>query len=184
MNTVWPEHVQGILTLYLGRKLRFDDIFFEQYKKSFHLNQSVGLETLETGCGLGALLRSCINGIPMRISLHSTGTAILYRLQKKTSWELILAESLFLLKINIFPAETYFIAGNEYENSTFIRQNQSQPHRYPSELLAFLFLTYYICSFPLSEGAAGDFVPVRAAAVATRTDKAFSSQSGSSLKSS
>ena len=130
------------------------------------------------------LLRSCINGIPMRISLHSTGTAILYRLQKKTSWELILAEGLFLLKINIFPAETYFIAGNEYENSIFIRQNQSQPRRYPSELLAFLFLTYYICSFPLSEGAAGDFVPVRAAAVATRTDKAFSSQSGSSLKSS
>lgn len=55
MNTVWSEHVQGILTLYLSRKLRFDDIFFEQYKKSFHLDQSVGLETLEIGCGPGAL---------------------------------------------------------------------------------------------------------------------------------
>lgn len=55
MNTVWSEHVQGILTLYLSRKLRFDDIFFEQYKKSFHLDQSARLDILEIGCGPGAL---------------------------------------------------------------------------------------------------------------------------------
>ncbi len=32
MNTIWSEHVQGIMTLYLSRKLRFDNMFFDQYK--------------------------------------------------------------------------------------------------------------------------------------------------------
>ena len=31
MNSVWSDNVQGIQTLYLSRKLRFDDVFFEQY---------------------------------------------------------------------------------------------------------------------------------------------------------
>ncbi len=34
MNTVWSEHIQGIQTLYLSRKLRFDDMFFQSYEKA------------------------------------------------------------------------------------------------------------------------------------------------------
>ena len=44
MNTVWSEYVQGIMTLYLSRKLRFDDMFFEQYKKTFDLDRSAGMK--------------------------------------------------------------------------------------------------------------------------------------------
>lgn len=58
MNTIWSEHVQGIMTLFLSRKLRFDDRFFEQYKNSFALDQSAGLKILEIGCGPGALAES------------------------------------------------------------------------------------------------------------------------------
>lgn len=32
MNTVWSKYVQGAGTLYYTRKLRFDDMFFEQYR--------------------------------------------------------------------------------------------------------------------------------------------------------
>ena len=39
MNTIWSEHVQGTMTLYLSRMLRFDDMFFEQYKDVFDLMQ-------------------------------------------------------------------------------------------------------------------------------------------------
>ncbi len=55
MNNVWSEHVQGIMTLYLSRKLRFDDIFFEQYSSVFQLNPEANLKILEIGCGPGAL---------------------------------------------------------------------------------------------------------------------------------
>ena len=58
MNTIWSEHVQGIMTLYLSRKLRFDDMFFEQYKKLFHLDHNAKLRILEIGCGPGALAES------------------------------------------------------------------------------------------------------------------------------
>lgn len=58
MNTIWSEHVQGIMTLYLSRKLRFDDMFFEQYRNSFHLDQNAALKILEIGCGPGALSES------------------------------------------------------------------------------------------------------------------------------
>lgn len=58
MNTIWSEHVQGIMTLYLSRKLRFDDMFFEQYKKLFRLDQSAEMRILEIGCGPGALAES------------------------------------------------------------------------------------------------------------------------------
>ena len=59
---------------------------------------------------------------------------------------------------------------------------KSQRRRYQSELLAFLFFTYYVCPRSSLEGAAGD--SARAEAVATRTDRLLSSQSGSSLNSS
>ena len=58
MNTVWSEYVQGIMTLYLSRKLRFDDMFFEQYKKTFDLDRNAGMKILEIGCGPGALAES------------------------------------------------------------------------------------------------------------------------------
>ena len=55
MNNVWSEHVQGIMTLYLSRKLRFDDLFFEQYNSVFQLDPEANLKILEIGCGPGAL---------------------------------------------------------------------------------------------------------------------------------
>lgn len=55
MNTIWSDHVQGVQTLYRSRKLRFDDIFFEQYEKLFMLDRERDLKILEIGCGPGAL---------------------------------------------------------------------------------------------------------------------------------
>lgn len=55
MNTIWSDDIQGIKTLYLSRKLRFDDFFLEQYEKLFALDKSKRLRILEIGCGPGAL---------------------------------------------------------------------------------------------------------------------------------
>ena len=55
MNTIWSENVQGIMTLYLSRKLRFDDMFFRQYKDFFDIDPDKKLKILEVGCGPGAL---------------------------------------------------------------------------------------------------------------------------------
>ena len=55
MNTLWSENVQGIMTLYLSRKLRFDDLFFANYKDLFDIDQTKPLKILEIGCGPGAL---------------------------------------------------------------------------------------------------------------------------------
>lgn len=55
MNTVWSENVQGVMTLYLSRKLRFDDVFFSQYEKVFRLDPAKKIRILEVGCGPGAL---------------------------------------------------------------------------------------------------------------------------------
>ena len=55
MNSIWSDHVQGIMTLYLSRKLRFNDLFFAQYEKLFGLDHSKELKILEIGCGPGAL---------------------------------------------------------------------------------------------------------------------------------
>ena len=55
MNTVWSDNVQGIMTLYLSRKLRFDDMFFKEYKDIFDIDQKKKLKILEIGCGPGAL---------------------------------------------------------------------------------------------------------------------------------
>lgn len=46
------------MTLYLSRKLRFDDVFSEQYKKSFDLDENSDIKILEIGCGPGALAES------------------------------------------------------------------------------------------------------------------------------
>ncbi|MBO4366141.1 MAG: class I SAM-dependent methyltransferase [Clostridia bacterium] len=55
MHTLWSEHVQGIQTLYLSRKLRFDDRFSGQYQTAFRLEQDKPIRILEIGCGPGAL---------------------------------------------------------------------------------------------------------------------------------
>jgi len=55
MNTIWSEEIQGVLTLYLSRKLRFDDIFFPRYERLFDLDRDRALKILEPGCGPGAL---------------------------------------------------------------------------------------------------------------------------------
>lgn len=55
MNCIWSKYVQGIKTLYYSRKLRFDDMFSEQYKQLFELDFSKHIKILEVGCGPGAL---------------------------------------------------------------------------------------------------------------------------------
>lgn len=55
MNVIWSQYLQGIKTLYYSRKLRFDDMFFEQYKQLFELDSSKNMKILELGCGPGAL---------------------------------------------------------------------------------------------------------------------------------
>lgn len=55
MNIIWSQYVQGTKTLFYSRKLRFDDMFAEQYKSLFELNEKGNIKMLEIGCGPGAL---------------------------------------------------------------------------------------------------------------------------------
>ena len=55
MNDIWSKYIQGANTLYYSRKLRFDDVFMEQYKAIFNLDEKKNLKILEVGCGPGAL---------------------------------------------------------------------------------------------------------------------------------
>lgn len=55
MNQIWSDNIQGVMTLYLSRKLRFDDVFFNQYEKLFQIDPNQELKILEIGCGPGAL---------------------------------------------------------------------------------------------------------------------------------
>lgn len=55
MNTIWSKYVQGTKTLYYSRKLRFDDLFSDQYRDLFELDAKQELRILEIGCGPGAL---------------------------------------------------------------------------------------------------------------------------------
>lgn len=55
MENVWSENIQGVLTLYLSRKLRFHDCFQKQYMELFRLDPKKKLRILEIGCGPGAL---------------------------------------------------------------------------------------------------------------------------------
>lgn len=64
MNKIWSENIQGVKTLYLSRKLRFDDLFFEQYKKTFDLDETADIKILEIGCGPGALSESLHRWFP------------------------------------------------------------------------------------------------------------------------
>ena len=64
MNNFWSENVQGVRTLYLSRKLRFHDRFFEQYKRIFDLDKNADIRILEIGCGPGALAESLHRWFP------------------------------------------------------------------------------------------------------------------------
>ena len=64
MNNIWSENIQGVKTLYLSRKLRFDDMFFEQYKKVLKLKQDANIKILEIGCGPGALAEALCRWYP------------------------------------------------------------------------------------------------------------------------
>ena len=55
MNNFWSEHVQGVMTLYLSRRLRFHDRFMAQYRRLFRLDENAEIKILEIGCGPGAL---------------------------------------------------------------------------------------------------------------------------------
>lgn len=55
MNVIWSKYVQGTNTLYYSRKLRFDDLFEQQYRRLFGLDTSRNLKVLEIGCGPGVL---------------------------------------------------------------------------------------------------------------------------------
>ncbi len=55
MNNIWSKYIQGTKTLYYTRKLRFDDMFSQQYKILFNLDIDKQLKILEIGCGPGAL---------------------------------------------------------------------------------------------------------------------------------
>ena len=54
MNVIWSKYVQGTKTLYYSRRLRFDDLFAEQYKALFALEADKPIKILEAGCGPGA----------------------------------------------------------------------------------------------------------------------------------
>ncbi len=55
MNNTWSQYVQGTNTLYLTRRLRFDDAFRSQYLPRFALDETRPLRIMEIGCGPGAL---------------------------------------------------------------------------------------------------------------------------------
>ena len=55
MNTIWSENIQGVMTLYLSRKLRFDDCFKARYVNLFGMDASLKKRVLEIGCGPGAM---------------------------------------------------------------------------------------------------------------------------------
>lgn len=55
MNDICSKYVQGTKTLYYSRKLCFHDMFAEQYKTQFRLDEKKNIRILEIGCGPGAL---------------------------------------------------------------------------------------------------------------------------------
>ena len=64
MNTIWSKHIQGIYTLYYSRKLRFHDVFSQEYKALFQLEEGKKLKILEIGCGPGALAEALHHWYP------------------------------------------------------------------------------------------------------------------------
>ena len=65
MNVIWSKYVQGVNTLYDTRKLRFHDMFAEQYKALFDLDANHPFKILKIGCGPERLQELYIAGIRM-----------------------------------------------------------------------------------------------------------------------
>ena len=54
MDAVWSQYIQGCMTLFASRRLRFHDRFRDRYLPLFDLSDKP-LRILEIGCGPGAL---------------------------------------------------------------------------------------------------------------------------------
>ena len=65
MDTVWSEYIQGSMTLYSSRRLRFHDRFRERYMPLFDLPEDRPLRILEIGCGPGALAEALRRWYPL-----------------------------------------------------------------------------------------------------------------------
>ena len=54
MNIIWSKYVQGVKTLYFSRRLRFHDMFAEQYQTLFDLSKETAAQNsgnrLWSGC--------------------------------------------------------------------------------------------------------------------------------------
>ena len=55
MDLAWSQYIQGCMTLYTSRRLRFNDRFRDRYTSFFALPQDRPIRILEIGCGPGAL---------------------------------------------------------------------------------------------------------------------------------
>ena len=64
MDTVWSQYIQGCMTLYASRSLRFHDRFRDRYLPLFDLPEGP-LRILEIGCGPGALAEALHRWYPM-----------------------------------------------------------------------------------------------------------------------
>ena len=64
MDTVWSQYIQGCMTLYTSRRLRFHDRFRDRYLPLFDLPEGP-LRILEIGCGPGALAEALHRWYPL-----------------------------------------------------------------------------------------------------------------------
>lgn len=95
MENLWSENVQGVLTLYLSRKLRFQDSFMEPYMALFRLDPRKKLRILEIGCGPGALAGALHRWYPNAeiVGLDRDGPFIQFAKQHEPGVEFLVGDS-------------------------------------------------------------------------------------------